>query len=85
MGGPLELLVRRELATTETTCELVNVLRYLVERLERAVPAHACPGSDCAICARPNTSDARALLRRIDRGRAHRRGACSQSQSGSPG
>lgn len=36
-----------------------EALRNLVERLDRDVPRHACPGFDCATCARPNISDAR--------------------------
>lgn len=45
---------------------MVLVLRDLIERLDRDVPAHACPGFDCATCARPNTADARALLAKIE-------------------
>jgi hypothetical protein len=46
--------------------ELWNELRDLVDRLDRDVPLHACPGFDCATCARPNTQTARALLAKIE-------------------
>ena len=47
--------------------ELYEQLCALVERLERDVPRHACPGFDCAACARPNVDEARALLSELDR------------------
>ena len=46
--------------------EMLARLRDLVDQGERDVPAHACPGFDCATCARPNTESAHALLARID-------------------
>lgn len=41
---------------------LLEMLRDLVDRLDRDVMQHACPGFDCAMCARPNTEPARTLL-----------------------
>ena len=46
--------------------ELLDQLRALLEMLERDVPRHACPGFDCATCARPNIDGAVALLKELD-------------------
>ena len=46
--------------------DLLDQLRALVEMLKRDVPRHACPGFDCATCARPNVDEARALLSELD-------------------
>lgn len=56
-----------------TVVKLIEHLTDLCDRLERDVPAHACPGFDrfkplevCPDCARPSTADARALLDAIE-------------------
>ena len=46
--------------------EPLDQLRALLEMLERDVPRHACPGFDCATCARPNIDGAVALLKELD-------------------
>jgi hypothetical protein len=46
---------------------LKEALSDLVDRLDRDVPAHACPGFDCATCARPDIEPARAAIARAER------------------
>jgi hypothetical protein len=44
------------------TRALREALAELVDQIERDVPAHRCPGYDCATCGRPSTMRVRALL-----------------------